>query len=45
MKYYSDLESTSNAIACALPGEELVETRNVYPVPDVGQAFSFFPQP
>ena len=42
MKYYSDLESTSNAIACALPGEDKGETRNVYPVLDIGQHFSFF---
>ena len=40
MKYYSDLDSTSNAIACALPGEENGETRNVYPVPDLGQTVS-----
>jgi hypothetical protein len=45
MKYYSDLDSTSNAIACALPGEEVGETRNVYPAPDIKQTFSFFPQP
>ena len=36
MKYYSDLDSTSQTIACALPGEEVTETRNLYAVPDTG---------
>jgi len=45
MKYYSDMDSNTYAIACALPGEDDKEIRNLYPVSDVNLPFSFFPQP
>lgn len=45
MKYYSDLDSTNYAIACALPKNESSEVRNLYAVSDSNQPFSFFPQP
>jgi hypothetical protein len=32
LKYYSDLDSTSYAIACALPGEDWNKVMNLYQV-------------
>jgi hypothetical protein len=44
MKYYSDLDSTNYAIACALPGEDSSKVMNLYQVPEINNTFTFFPQ-
>ena len=44
MKYYSDIDSTNYAIACALPGADVSKVMNLYLVSESNSAYSFFGQ-